>query len=222
MRSRPPSWAIAVMLVLAGCSSSDAGTLAGSGSLSTARPDSTVLTDPPVRVRDSDGGQADDAMTPVERALDETFEDPLSGGECRSIAGARQAAGELLTKLGLDGWKIVTDRYAREDGCATVNFRETGSLLIGSTVRPDVYEALEAFREHSYEACLDSEAARRELTAALEAVGHRDFVVKQEAGLSGPIGREEEIMAHADAGCVMYAGQGAEEDGTIVYFLSGG
>jgi hypothetical protein len=36
--------------------------------------------------------------------------------------------------------------------------------------------------------------------------------------LDGPIGSEDEITAHADAGCVFYVGSGAEADGTLVYY----
>jgi len=92
-------------------------------------------------------------------------------------------------------------------------------IVVMLGMHPDVKAVLEDFRELSLDECLDATAAVDTLTGNLNEIGRTDFIVRLDSMLGGPIGREDEIRAHADAGCVFYVGSGAEADGTPVYFL---
>lgn len=202
------------LLLVTGCASAAGQPAAPQGSATAVDPGTSVALDR------ADGLSADEVR--VESALATAFDDPLSGGKCRSLRDARRAASRVLTELGMSDWTITDDRYARDDGCATASVRSDGQIDITTMYRPEVRDALEVFRELSLGECLEAEAATQMLTEALEEIGHRDFIVQQKAYVAGPNGREEEILAHAAAGCVFYTLSGAEEDGTLIYHLSGG
>ena len=46
--------------------------------------------------------------------------------------------------------------------------------------------------------------------------------MRTDGPIGGPNDRIDEIMAHVDAGCVVYGGSGATEDGTPVFYVGGG
>ena len=171
------------LLMVVGCASTEAQPTPPPGSR---RPASTIRADTTPAASLSTlsstqsvpGSPEDEAR--VARALDEVFGDPLSGAKCRSIADARQAAGAVLTEFGLSDWTINVIPYAREDGCAVAGVPWSGQVDIHTTYRPEVRDVLEAFRDHSLEECLDAKTATRELTAALEAIGHTRL--RREAG----------------------------------------
>jgi hypothetical protein len=123
----------------------------------------------------------------------------------------------------MTGWSTATDPYYREDGCTVASVTGKGRRVeISSSLRPDVVEVLEKFRDESLEKCFDAPTAIDRLTKALGEIGHTDFVVMQKSYVAGPDARWEEIQAHAEAGCIFYTLSGAEEDGTLLYFLNGG
>ena len=108
----------------------------------------------------------------------------------------------VLATLDLTDWTILLDEYLREDLCTVALVPWAGEVRIHTAWSPELSMAIETFRDHSLEACLDADTATRELTAALEAIGHTDFIVKQMPYVAGPDERWDEIKAHAKAGCV--------------------
>ncbi len=89
-----------------------------------------------------------------------------------------------------------------------------------ATAAPDVKHVLDAFLETSLDECLDAYDATRILTFALVDIGQTGFDVRMDpTRLDEPSDRQAEIQAHADAGCVFYAGSGLSADGTPIYYL---
>lgn len=210
----------AIFTMAVACSSAGAVGTATEGSDSPSDPPRLATTIPAGGRDESDDISATEVL--VEQALEGAMSDPLTGGECLSIPKARRVARSVLNDVGMADWAIKTERYARKDGCATASLGREGEVRISTTVLPDVHEALEAFRDHSLDECLDAETAIQELTEALQAVGHRDFFVRQMPYVAGPNKRWAEIEAHAEAGCVFYTLSNVEEDGTMLYYLTGG
>lgn len=208
------------LVVVLGCAS--AGAQPAASDPPALGPDVTATTHT-IAATDDDGGRISVEEARVERALAKAFGDPLSGAACRSIAEAREVAEVVLQELGLADWSIEVEEYARDEACGTAFVRTEGKIVLTTTMyRPEVSSVLETFREHSLAECLDADTAIRELTEALEAVGHHGFAVRQGEGLAGPGDRWAEITAHAAAGCVFYTFADFEEDGSLVYLLSGG
>lgn len=161
-------------------------------------------------------------LAALERALETAVGDPHAGDRCLSVEEASSTAKRVLSELGIVGWSIVTDIGARDDGCAVAAVRRQGEVVVTSTFRPEVKDVLETFRERSLSECMDAATATRLLTEALDAVGHTGFIIQQMPFISGPNGREAEVVAHAKAGCIFYTLSSVAEDGTLLYFLNGG
>jgi hypothetical protein len=159
----------------------------------------------------------------LDRALIAAIGDPQAGADCLSVEEAHAVAAEVLADLGLTEWSIETAGGVRDDGCATTSVRaDKEKVIVMTGMNPEVMDVLASFRGLSLDQCLDETSAVEMLTEQLDAIGHTDYVIKVDSMLGGPIGREEEIKAHADAGCVFYVGSGAEADGTAIYYLHGG
>lgn len=178
-------------------------------------------------------GQADELCTAAEypteegaalcRALVTAFGDPAKGDPCLSIEQAHAVATDVLSELGMTGWSVENSSYVRDDGCTSASVSpEDHRIVLVTGMRPEVMAAVEAFRVLSLDQCLDASEAVEMLTATLDESGSTDFVVKLDPTmLGGPIGSEEEITAHADAGCAFYVGSGGESDGTPIYYIHG-
>lgn len=87
---------------------------------------------------------------------------------------------------------------------------------------PAVASALAAISDELLKGCYARDEAVAHLSAALIEAGESGFFVRTDGPIGGPDDRIDEIMAHVDAGCVVYGGSGATEDGTPVFYVGGG
>jgi hypothetical protein len=87
---------------------------------------------------------------------------------------------------------------------------------------PAVAEAVAAISDELLEGCYTRDEAVVRLSAALLEAGGSGFFVRTDGPIGGPDDRIDEIMAHVDAGCVVYGGSGTTEDGTPVFYVGGG
>lgn len=158
----------------------------------------------------------------VERALFAAFRQPAdSPAICRTVEEAQALAEEVLAEQGATGWAVGRGSDLDKDGCATIGLGEDHHILIGKGMHSDIRAVIEEFEEYSLSRCLDETTAVDTLTARLNEIGRTDFTVRVSSMLGGPIGMEEEIQAHADAGCVFYVGVSADADGTPIHELHG-
>ncbi|HZW00219.1 MAG TPA: hypothetical protein VFF55_01545 [Candidatus Deferrimicrobium sp.] len=158
----------------------------------------------------------------VERSLFAAFRQPKAGPAiCRTVEEARALAEEVLADQQVTGWSVELRSNLQEDGCGTVGLGEDRDIIILTGMHPDVRAVIEEVSAYSLSECLDETTAVDTLTASLNGIGRTDFTVRVSSMLGRPIGMEEEIQAHADAGCVFYVGVSAEADGTLIYDLHG-
>jgi hypothetical protein len=95
-----------------------------------------------------------------------------------------------------------------------------GKTLDG--MAPAVASAVAAISDELLEGCYTRDEAVARLSDALIEPGESGFFVRTDGPIGGPNDRIDEIMAHVDAGCVVYGGSGATEDGTPVFYVGGG
>ncbi len=99
------------------------------------------------------------------------------------------------------------------------------ATTVGKTpdgMAPAVASAVAAISDELLESCYTRDEAVAGLSAALIESGESGFFVRTDGPIGGPNDRMDEIMAHVDAGCVVYGGSGATEDGTPVFYVGGG
>ncbi len=87
---------------------------------------------------------------------------------------------------------------------------------------PAVASAVAAISDDLLDGCYSRDEAVIRLSAALIEAGESGFFVRTDGPIGGPDDRIDEIMAHVDAGCVVYGGSGATEDGRPVFYVGGG
>jgi hypothetical protein len=158
----------------------------------------------------------------VEKALFAAFRQPKTGPAiCRTVEEAQALAEEVLAEQRATGWTVKMGSGIWNEGCGTIGIGEDREVLVIKGMQPDVRDVLEGFFEYSMRECLDEATAVETLTTRLNEIGHTDFVVEVSDMLGGPSDMQDEIQAHADAGCVFYVGAGADADGIPVYELHG-
>jgi hypothetical protein len=86
---------------------------------------------------------------------------------------------------------------------------------------PAVASAVAAISNELLDGCYTRDEAVARLSAALIESRESGFFVRTDGPIGGPNDRIDEIMAHVDAGCVVYGGSGATEDGTPVFYVGG-
>jgi len=99
------------------------------------------------------------------------------------------------------------------------------ATTVGKTadgMAPAVASAVAAISDELLEGCYTRDEAVARLSAALIEAGESGFFLRTDGPIGGPNDRIDEIMAHVDAGCVVYGGSGATEDGTPVFYVGGG
>jgi hypothetical protein len=158
----------------------------------------------------------------LERALAAAIGDPLAGGDCHTSSEVLDLTTSVFAELGMTIEAIGGGPPARDNECAVAEVNSEGTITISTVVRPDVTAVLDDLRASSLTECLDATTAVDTLTESLQAVGHDDFVIELDGPLAGPIGEQEELKAHAEAGCVVYTTTGRDGNGTPVYYLYGG
>ena len=98
----------------------------------------------------------------------------------------------------------------------------SGPAIVGKTptgMTPAVKSALEVISADLLAGCYARDEAVARLSNALIEAGASGFVVRTDGPIGGPKDRIDEIMAHVDAGCVIYGGSGATGDGTPVFYV---
>jgi hypothetical protein len=90
------------------------------------------------------------------------------------------------------------------------------------SLSPAVSEALDVLAADLLAECYGREEGITRLTTALVEAGASGFYVRTDGPIGGPSEQMDAIMAHVDAGCVIYGGSGSTEDGTPVFYIGGG
>ena len=87
---------------------------------------------------------------------------------------------------------------------------------------PAVRAALEVVSARLLDDCFEPDEAVALVSTALLEAGSGGFFVRTDGPIGGPSDRIDEIMAHVEAGCAIYGGSGATEDGTPVFYVGDG
>jgi hypothetical protein len=94
--------------------------------------------------------------------------------------------------------------------------------LSDASLSPAVIEALDVVAADLLAKCYGRQEGITQLTAALVEAGASGFFVRTDGPIGGPSEKIDEIMAHVDAGCVIYGGSGSTGNGTRVFYIGGG
>lgn len=97
-----------------------------------------------------------------------------------------------------------------------------GNASDPAPLTPAVIAALDRVAADLLEGCYGRAEGAARLSAVLVEAGASGFFVRTDGPIGGPDDQMEEIMAHVDAGCVIYGGSGGTEDGTPVFYIGGG
>lgn len=136
---------------------------------------------------------------------------------------AADAGAEVNRRLeaeGYAGWTIES-RAASTD-CVTAGVIEsTKTVVLLPVDGPEVTAAMHEVGAELMDRCLDEAEAKRFLSQILESGGVSTFEIRTDGPLAYPIGQEDVVMKHVDAGCFVHSGSGRTGDGTPVYYLNG-
>jgi hypothetical protein len=168
------------------------------------------------------GGSPPSSTVPVgptpsglEAALDGMFAPDV----CHPATKAEAQVRALLAS-GYPGWAVRSTAVDPTD-CVSWSMRQAGERIVTllPTAGPDVIRAMADVQESSYQECLDRAQIVELVTARLVAAGASGFEVRSDGPFSFPLDRQDEVLAHYEAGCWVYSGYGWA--GHFVFFVSG-
>lgn len=169
------------------------------------------------------GGTPPSSAAPIEPApsgLEAALDGLFAPDACHSAATAEVEVRALLDSGGYSGWSVRSTATDPTD-CVSWSMRQAGERVVTllPTAGPDVIRAMAALQEDTYVRCLNRAQIVDLVTATLTAAGESGFEVSSEGPFSFPLDRQDEVIAHYQAGCWVYSGYGW--GGHFVFYVSG-
>jgi hypothetical protein len=163
------------------------------------------------------------SMQPRPSGLEAELVAALDPDRCTTSAMAQRELRERLDRLGMSDWTI-NSLATKSDQCVTWSLAQrtenprTVTLL--PTVSPAVRDGMAAVREETFAGCLTRNEVIDLVTSRLASLGQSDFVVRSDGPFQVPLDREEEVLAHFQAGCWMFSTYGWLDE-RFTFFVSG-
>lgn len=147
----------------------------------------------------------------------------LDPDRCTSAATAERELRERLDRLGMSHWSI-NSLATKSDQCVTWSLAQFGenprTVTLLPTVSPAVRTGMAAVREETFVDCMTKDEAIDLVTSRLASLGQSEYVVRTDGPFQVPLDREEEVLAHFEAGCWMFSTYGWL-DQRFTFFVSG-
>lgn len=155
-------------------------------------------------------------------ALETLLPTILTPGKCHS---ARQTVPEVeasIRRAGLEGWTVELAPGVGPEDClsSTVDAAAAKVVLI-SGLHPTVKAAIDRVAARLLDECHSKASAIELVKEAIAAGPSAPWELRTDGGVMGPSEQMDQVHAHVDAGCWIYAGTGTKADGSRVYWVGG-
>ena len=146
----------------------------------------------------------------------------LATRSCTSPEVAVPEMQSALQTAGFGDWSVRAGNAVRTAHCVTASIHEdTREVVLIPALQPEVRAAMDALTEQLYRECMGREAAVELVTTTLLGVGEVGYEIRTNGPVTAPVERRDEVFAHVEAGCWIYAGSGWTSEGTRLFYVSG-
>lgn len=142
----------------------------------------------------------------------------------RRCVGADEATGLIqgeLSGLGLSEWTVAARPGASGTRCVIAALDSGHEQVVLLPVEaPPVVDAMGAIADSLMTDCLNEDEARAFVGSVMDGLGVIGWSIRTDGPVGFPIGEEDAVRSHLDAGCTVWSGSGHDEGGALVIYLT--